>query len=300
MSTLKTRISQDDLHNFFEIHLNLPDVAYETIEEGETSQAYFYESPDGSRVLRINSHTQEGFQKDDFAARHFAGGNVAIPQTFEIGEISPGVFFSITERAQGRMLSRFSVEETNDFMPVFMKTLDAIHATKPAGGGYGWWDITGKGRFNSWAEAVRAMQSAEDDYNLAGVSFFDQALHDELKVEVNRLGAYCPDARMLLHGDFGYKNTLADDHQITGVIDWHGSMYGDPLFDISWLDFWRAEQGFAEQFREHYAAQGKDMKNYDERMKCYSLLHVVSSMAFFAKSDQQEKYNFSLQRLKSL
>lgn len=300
MSTAKTRVDQKELQDFFEHHLNLPNATLETIEEGETSQAYFYDSPDGPRVLRINSHTQEGFLKDDLAAKHFANENVPIPLTYEVGEISPGVFFSITARAKGRLMSSLTVEETNAMMPEIIKTMDVLHATPPLGNGYGSWDLSGNGRYNSWAEAIKAMQVADDDDKLAEVAFFDQTLHDTLRAEVNRLLVYCPEQRVLLHGDFGYKNALTDGKKITGVIDWHSSMYGDPLFEVVWLEFWREQQRFAKQFREHYASTSRDMRNFDERLRCYMLLISLSAMAFFAKSDQQEKYEFSRQRLQFL
>lgn len=300
MSTAKTRVPTAELRDFFNWHLGLPDAQYETIEEGETSQAYFFDDSEGPRVLRINSSMQEGFLKDKFAAEHFAKDDLPIPRTYEVGEVSPGIYFSITERAQGKLLNQFNVEETDAMMAEIIRTATLIHDTPPVGLGYGWWDPAGQGRFANWPDAVRAMQTAPDDHKLHDVAFFDQAIHDDLQGDIERLIPYCPAERSLLHGDYGFKNTLADGQKITGVIDWQSSMYGDPLYDVAWLEFWRKEQRFAEQFREYYASMNREMKHFNERIRCYSLLTALSSMAFFAKSGQPDKYDFSKQRLQTL
>ncbi|WP_439897592.1 phosphotransferase, partial [Escherichia coli] len=53
------------------------------------------------------------------------------------------------------------------------------------------------------------------------------------------LARHCPNVRALVHADFGSNNVLTDGHRITGVIDWSEAMYGDPLYDIANILFWR-------------------------------------------------------------
>lgn len=300
MSTAKTQVNQDQLESFFHDHLHLPEAAYQTVADGELSQAYFYETPEGERVLRINSQTQEGFLKDQYAADHFPDAGIPVPKILETGELEPGMFFSISERVPGQTLDKLSAEEMDSLMPEIIKTVDAIHSIPPMGEGFGYWQLDGSGKYTSWRETLAAMQVADDDDKLPGVDFFDQALHDQLKAKIDALLTYCPEERVLLHADFGFNNTLSDGKSITGVIDWHGSMYGDPLFDVAWLDFWGSKQGYAARFRQYYESRGRLPAHFDERIKCYSLLTGMGSLAFFAKSGQPEKYEFAKNRVFSI
>lgn len=290
MSTLKTLVTPQLMKDFVKKH-GYADSTFEPIDGGELSQAYFFRNEGNDKVLRINS-TNEGFLKDIYAYEHFKSDNIRIPVIEGIGKLTNDKYFAISERVPGKTLDLMSEAEIATILPEIISTADAIHATAPAGPGYGWWRSDGSGKYSSWLEALSEMQKAEDDDKLDTIAFYENDLRDRLKTEIKSYYKYCPEDRHLLHGDYGFGNALSDSKTITGVIDWHDSQYGDPVWDIAWLDFWGNEFGFAEAFSRHYKEQGRLPTNFDQRLTCYKLIIAANSLAFFAKSEQQEKYNF--------
>jgi hygromycin-B 4-O-kinase len=289
MSFHKTQIEPSTAEHFVREHLRLPSVELKQIADGETAQAFYFETTEGSRVLRVNSKSDFGFKKDCLAYERFNSASVPIPQVFETGEIEPGLYFAVSERVPGKTLDNFSTADINGLMPDIISTLDAIHALQPIGEGYGNWDLNGKGKNSSWREMIEA-DLQQDDEETTSFDFYNADLAAKLRDEIrNKLGNL-PEERRLIHWDYGFNNTLSDGNNITGIIDWEHSAYGDPLHDVAWLDFWADHQGFAESFKKHYAEQGQDMPRFDDRLTCYKLLIGLSSLGFFAKSRQPDKY----------
>jgi len=293
MSLAKTQINLKLIEDFLGAR-GVSIASIRSIEDGETSRAYYFTDKTNEKVLRVNSTSNEGFIKDKFAAEHFASKAVPIPVIDEIGTfMSQGMYFAISDRVPGKTLDTFSKNEINDLMPEIISVADAIHTCPPAGEGYGWWQSKGNGKYDSWQEALDGMQRADDDDTLAFVPFFEKDLHEKLISEITTYYTYCPNDRYLVHGDYGFNNTLSDGRKITGVIDWNGSMYGDPLWDVAWLDFWHPYQGYAASFKQHYENKNKLPANFNERVMCYRLINGLTSMCFFAKSNQPEKYAYS-------
>jgi hygromycin-B 4-O-kinase len=292
MSTAKTRVESKIIQAFLTAR-NVDLSTLETIADGELSQAFFYREADREKVLRVNSGNNEGFLKDKYAGDHFATSSLPIPKIEEIGKLSPSLHYAISERASGITLDRYGQQQINMLMPEIFKTLDAIHATPLAGDGYGWWQLDGNGQSSSWHEALDELQRAEDDYKLARVSFFEHNLRREVSEEIRSYYKFCPQDRFLVHADYGFNNALSDGKKITGVIDWHGSLYGDLLYDVAWLDFWSAQQGFAKMYFNHCSTKGATPANFAQRLTCYKLIIGINSLCFFAKSEQLEKYEYA-------
>lgn len=77
------------------------------------------------------------------------------------------------------------------------------------------------------------------------------------------------------------------------MIDWHDAQYGDPMYDVTWLDFWAPWQNWGQTIKQYYQEQGHLPEHFDERLTCYKLVIGANSMSFFAKSEQQEKYKWA-------
>ncbi len=154
MSTHKTQIESSVAEEFIQEHLDLPAIKLEQIADGETSQAFYFESPEGPRVLRVNSLGSSGFKKDKMAHEQFNSQLVPVPEVIDIGEIKPGIFFAISKRAQGKTFDKFNTQEVKSLLPKIFSTLDAIHNLAPIGTGYGDWDLSGDGNSSSWREVI--------------------------------------------------------------------------------------------------------------------------------------------------
>lgn len=295
MSTAKTQVNLQILNDFLSKRA-VSSLSLKSITGGELSQAYTFSENGKEKILRINKN-DEGFQKDKYAAEHFSSDQLPIPQIEEIGKLADGMYFAISERATGKPLDMFSSEEVLSMMPAIVDLATTIHKTKLNNEGYGWWRIDGTGKCDTWLEALDEMQEADDDYKLKNVSFFEPDFYKRVTDEIKKYYQYCPEERHLVHQDYGYDNVIADGDRITGVIDWHGSMYGDFLWDVAWLEFWDKSKGYKQAFRDYYAMHSMLPEHFDERIKCYKLITGKNSMAFFAKSNQAEKYKFAKTQL---
>lgn len=298
MSTYKTKVESGTLDRFFQEH-NIPVLNLETIADGEASQAYLFESSGKQKVLRISAHTKEGFQKDQFAEEHFASPEVPIPKIDEIGELPNGHFYAISDRAAGTTLDKLPSDELKLTLPSIIRAMEAIHQTPPAGDGFGIIGLDGNGKYASWHEALDGNQTGDDDDRLDSIEMFERGLYDKVRAKVQEYYRFCPkDIRRLVHMDYGFNNALAENGQVTGVIDWDSAAYGDPLYDVAWLEFWApafswsSEVDITGTIRRYYLDKGQLLEHYDERIDCYKMIIGANCMSFFAKSDQEGSYKF--------
>jgi len=298
MSTAKTQVNQKILNDFLKSR-KIDVTTLKPITGGELSQAYIFSDNSENKILRINKN-DEGFLKDKYAAEHFSSEIIPIPKIEDIGKLSNDMYFAISTQALGKPLDQFSKQEIASMMKSIVTVANAIHKTKLQNNGYGWWRTDGTGKCDSWQEALDEMQVAEDDYKLKDVHFFDMDFYNNLTAKIKSYYQYCPEERYLVHQDYGFGNVIANGNRITGVIDWHGSLYGDFLWDVAWLEFWDKSKGYKQAFKDYYLQNGGLPNHFDERIKCYKLITGANSMAFFAKSNQPEKFKFAMGELESI
>lgn len=296
MSTYKTKVESGTLDRFLQEH-NISGL--EAIADGEVSQAYLFESAGKQKVLRVNAHTKEGFQKDQLAYRHFASSEVPIPKIDEIGQLPDGYFYAISDRFLGKTLDKLTGDELRATLPSIIQTMEAIHQTVPVGDGFGWIKLDSNGKYDSWHAALDGSQAGEDDDTLDTIDFFERDVYDRARAKIQEYYRFVPkNIRQLVHTDYGFSNVLAEDGRVTGVIDWDGVAYGDPLYDVAWLEFWAPafnwpkEVDTAGAIRRHYIDKGQLPKHYDERIGCYKMIISANCMSFFAKSGQKDKYDY--------
>jgi hygromycin-B 4-O-kinase len=297
MSTLKTQISPEQLDRFVKERLFAIGEKYEPIQGGEMAQAFVFEHPDGPRVLRVNSFTNSGFLKDEFVARNFAGRGVRIPKTFLTGEVAPGIWFSVTERVPGVTLDQMISARNSRLEEEIVRTLAAIHAIPIEGKGFGHWETSGEATSQSWREYVISFRNRYDAGQLEEIPFFDRTSYRRLWDKVNQLLEFCPEQRSLVHGDFSPTNLICKDHHITGVIDWQASMYGDPLFDVAWIELVSPVLAIGSAYRDYFTSIGRPIEHFEERIFCYKLLGYSSILGFFAQSSQEDRYQSANQEL---
>jgi hygromycin-B 4-O-kinase len=85
--------------------------------------------------------------------------------------------------------------------------------------------------------------------------------------------------RSLVHCDLLNRNVLVRDGEVTGLLDWGCSLYGDFLYDIAQVEFWEpwypaiAASGIRERATEHYTSTGMAVHGFADRMKA-CLVHI--------------------------
>lgn len=190
---------------------------YETLAEGEESQAIAVVADGRALVVRVN-RDRAGFDKDRLAAERFE--RVPVPAVVSIDPID-GAWICVSERAQGETLQALGAGAAR-YGDVLLEALDTIAASNVSFvTGCGPLDAEGHGAFQSWTDFVTRIDGPEDLVR---------------RVADRRY----PERRKLVHADFGSNNVLVADGAVTAVIDWSEAMVGDPLYDLANLFFWRS------------------------------------------------------------
>jgi hypothetical protein len=88
--------------------------------------------------------------------------------------------------------------------------------------------------------------------------------------------------------EHGVTDLVVDGDQVTGVVDWGNSMYGDFLFDIAWFSFWKPwypawrDIDFRAEAARHFASIGLVVENFETRMRCYETYIGLDGQAYQA------------------
>lgn len=301
MSTIKTKIDNEVVLNFLKSDF-APDIqSLTTIKEGETSQAFSFSSKDSEFIIRVNPK-KHGFEKDKYAYEHFNSQKVPIPKTFQIGQLSDNFYYSITEKAMGKVIDHFEKEEIRRFIPELIAVLDSIHSFDIGETQFGDWEVDGKALETSWKNYLHKLIRRFEGYEnkTPGSTLLEPAIVQKLVARYKELVDYCPNIRHLVHADYGFNNLLSDGKKITGVIDWELSKYGDFIYDIAWLSFWETAIDYADIFLKHYQKMNVSVPNFQERLLCYKLHFGLGALSFFSNSEQEKSYKQTKERLLGL
>ena len=110
----------------------------------------------------------------------------------------------------------------------------------------------------------------------------------------------------MVHADLLHNNVLVSGGQITGVLDWGCSIYGDFLYDLAWLSFWSPtfaawrQIDFARESRNHYASIGLEVPEFAERLRCYELHIGLDGQAYSAFMGRWDELEATAQRTLAL
>ena len=105
---------------------------------------------------------------------------------------------------------------------------------------------------------------------------------------------------MLVHGDFGSNNVLAEGEHITGVVDWSEALIGDPLYDVANIFFWRTWLPCMEQQAQFFEAHPLKLPNWKERVLCYQLRIGLSEVLANAFDRRDKTVFWALRRCEQI
>lgn len=192
-------------------------------------------------------------------------------------------------KAVGRTLNHLAKDEYQSTIPSLLTTLKAVEvANISSSTGYGKWNAQGIGEFTSWQEFILSVGVLVDSGDLFKNSFLEEDVWKTIFAPMKLLSDKCPTERYLVHGDFGADNIVAENGVVTGVLDWGESLYGDFLLDLAWLSFWSHHNDPHQMAEQEYRSM--NLPNFEERLLCYKLRIGLSSISFYAFSNQREKY----------
>jgi hygromycin-B 4-O-kinase len=257
----------------------------EPVGRGEWSVAYGFRRDGADLVARFGAEPVD-FEKDRLAAR-YATTALPIPPVLELGETDDGAY-AISERRHGVHLETLDEAAMRATLPSLFAALDALRlADVPAASGYGGWDETGSAPHATWQGALLVV--GEDPpggrvhpwrERLPDGAAFDEALAC-LRELVPRL----PGRRHLTHDDLLNRNVLVAGDEIAAVLDWACSMYGDFLYELAGLTFWRSWFAWgaidlAAEAQRHYEAIGLDVPGFAERLRAYEIRVGLDGWAY--------------------
>lgn len=289
MSTAKTKIEKNLVLGFLRNKYKKRIRNLKLLKGGETSQAFSFSINEKNYVIRVLNREGNGFDKDKYAYDNFSSKLIPIPKILDIGKFDT-YNYAISEKVRGKTFDELSVDTIVSLLPEIAKSLDAIHAIEiDKNKRFGSWDNNGMGEHPSWRTAIKHTfddknKNWETEYEN---SYFKRDFFENMNSSISKLIDFIPESQNLLHGDYGADNTLSDGRKITGIIDWAESMYGDFLYDIAWLLFWRPNIDFEGYFKKHYQKRKTSVKDWNERIVCYTLWLSVGALGFFVESEQK-------------
>jgi hygromycin-B 4-O-kinase len=283
----------------------------ERITHGEWSKAFFFGCADGSEFVVRFSARDEDFRKDQLAIR-FGSARLPVRRLLEIGQAFNG-FYAIAERVYGEFIEQRDGAAMKRLLPSLFATFDACReADLSDTAGFGIWKGDGSAPHATWRDALLSSAIDAPTNRTYGwqkrlrESDVGQRAFDAGYKRFEALIDACPNQRYLLHSDLLYFNILVHNDQISAVLDWGSSMYGDFLWDLAWITFWQpwyqqwSSVDFRRAAREHYASIGVEVPNFEERMRCYELAIGLDGLAYQAFAGHWDNLAWTSRRLLGL
>ena len=273
---------------------------------GEWSAAYSVRTADADLVARFSAY-DEDFEKDAHAAR-YSSSALPIPSILEWGPAGDG-FYAVSERMSGEHIDGLDEAGMRRLLPSLFSALDAMRSVDLSrASGFGGWRADGTTTHPTWREwllavaAEPATRGAPVVRELLEASPTGIGPFEEGYARLRELVDHCPEERHLIHDDLINFNVLVDGDRISAVLDWGSSIYGDFLYDIAklvfyrpWYPAWR-NIDFAAEARAHYDAIGLAVPRCGERLTCYSIRIGLSDMAYSAFRKRWEQVAWKARR----
>jgi hygromycin-B 4-O-kinase len=285
-------LQQDRITFLLNDELGLDAARIAMLKPGAWSSAYAFASGGHEFVVRFSEH-HDDFHCDVHAMR-FAGPGIPIPRVTHRGTWD-GVYFAISERVMGEFFDDLSADGLKRTVPSLLTTLDGLRSADVSDSqGYGGWDPAGNGTAGSWRDFLWVSLQDSPDYrggiwrpalerSPTGADAFDR----DIRVLERRLDDL-PNIRHVIHSDLLNFNMFAENHQVSGVIDWGCAIYGDFLYELAWFGFWWpwypqwSGIGIVDVALRHYDALGVDLHLAPERLPVYKLHISLSHQAYHA------------------
>lgn len=315
-STIKPHIKEERVLQILQAYFQQQILNLQVIQGGNVAQTFEFSVGSGdvagageaqAYIIRFNAPMTINFEKEAYTYERFASPSIPIPRVVQLGRLD-GLHFAITEKLPGQNLLQLPRPEYVTLLPRLVEVLDAIHQV-PVGerSGFGVFDGNGDAPESSWKEHLGIVREEDPDADFMGswhtlfhTSFLERDLFDAIYQKMMLQSQFCPEERYLVHGDYGFGNVLAQEGKITAVLDWMGARYGDFLYDVAWLDFWAAHDGWRARFHAYYHQAGRLIPFFNERILCCQCYITLNAMKFFAKAGSKESYDFVTDRLRSL
>ena len=277
------------------------------LKGGRWSAAFAFREGDREYVVRFHER-RDDLEKDRLAQR-WASARLRTPRIVEIGDAPPGAY-GISERVRGTPLDELDEDGLRRVLPSLLAATDAMREADLAGTrGYGLWHADGAAIHSSWhdnlvreeAPGERAAQRRLLAASPVGAAEFDAGL-----ARIRELLPFCPEARHLVHNDLFNFNVLVDTEGVV-LLDWGASIFGDFVYEVAALTFWRpwyatlwGDIDIRAEVERHWARSGLRVPHFAERLRACELDIGVGHIAFEASQDETENASWTARRTLAL
>jgi hygromycin-B 4-O-kinase len=163
--------------------------------------------------------------------------------------------------------------------------------------GFGWFNAAGHGP-DACCKALLCRVAEEEPgmffgnwHRLFETTFLERDRYDGYFARMTELLDAVSVPRLLVHGGFGYGNVLVEDDAVTVVLDWQDARFGDPLFDLAYMDFWPSGHDLTELFKPYCRDSAIGLEDYAERLLACRYYVAMDSMRFFAMVGNRPAYD---------
>ena len=284
-------VTEADARSFLVDALGLAVGNVEVAGEGAWSRCFGYQVDGRDYVVRFGLHVED-FDKDR-RSFEWAAPNLPVPEVIDIGSAFDG-FYAISTRSFGTPLEQCDARGWTTVVGSLADTIEAMRRVQlPSDSGWGLWSSSGVTTHKTWrdylmnvtfddpARRIYGWSKALATNDAATTTFaWGVALLDSLaKNDVTKNVAHC---------DLINRNVHVLDNRITGVFDWGCAIYGDHLYELALVEFWRdwypqLDIGLVRtELWNRWRAIGYAPHHFEERMLACSLHIGLEHMAYNA------------------
>lgn len=276
------------------------------VEGGAVARTFAFRTGDQEYIIRFNldKMLRSNFPKEAYLWHKLASTQIPMAPVLQVGRLGD-LYFAISRKMPGTTLVHFTPEELEQLLPQILDALHAIHQVDVSDTqGYGVFDDRGRGMTSSWHAFLSRINQEEREQDYYGKwhalfadTFLERAVFEQVYQQMLRLLDYCPEERYLVHGSLSFANMLALHGKLTAILDWLDARYGDFVYDIAYLDYWYPSLRVREHFQQYYLEREILVPAYEERILCYQCYVTLDAMRFYAKSGQENSYEWARARI---
>ncbi len=225
------------------------------------------------------------FYVESLVANILRKNNLPAYKTYVIHDLKDenDIAFQVIEKLPGTALKIWfesHQEDVDKLMFEAGKTLAKIHQIKVNGFGSFDNELAKQGKLIGLYNNLADFMLSGLEKNLDVLIKYNHILKSQkegiLKLFKNSELLKCEQA-VLVHNDYADWNLLTDGNKITGILDLDECCASDPLCDIAcWMSM--APLDRVESFLKGYFRENNKPKDFDDKIKLYTLRYVISNM----------------------
>lgn len=275
MQSNKFFIATEEVSDFLQKYYSSEITDLTELHAGKHSHAFSYSHQEQEYVIRFNI-SDHGFLKDKYAYENFSTTEICIPKILDIGSYKDESYFCISEKLDGETVRQQYNREEYSSIHMQYDMIEAIAKVQVGGTRYGEMDEEGNAPFGSSLEYIDAVYRSHTFFNwqaIFALPFVDKTFTDYVAERMEYYAKFGTHEQELMHGDFGNENVFIKDGNITGIIDWEKSRYGDHFLDVGRVLLYCPDRkATAKAALSFY--QSKDIANWKERI-AMGVYHVM-------------------------